>query len=367
MSQNFYTSIEELREPLSQENQSKILVFTGSKSFEDSGASSRLSIILPKETFYFKVTEDKPELNGLLRAIEFYKQANPDMIIAIGGGKIIDTAKIVKGLYTAENLKKCIEENKGVVDNGEKLIAIPTTSGSGSESTPFAVAYVDGIKYSLQDDSLLPSIIVLDASLTCNLSPRQTAISGMDALAQGIESYWSINSTDKSKEYSRQAIELALSNLEKTVNNPSLDSRKSMMLASNLAGRAIAIAKTTACHSLSYPMTSRFGIPHGHAVGMTLGSIFTYNTNVNEKNCNDKRGVEYVKKTMRELKDVGLSEDKLYKLMKDIRLETKFSELGIDEAGIDRIVEEGFNPQRMKNNPAMPSREDARKILMKRA
>lgn len=353
MPQKVYSSLEDAQRSIlyELEDSDRILLVRGANSFGESGAERKLKDILARNPTEFIYTRQSPELSAIAPAIEAYNQERHKVLIAVGGGHIIDTAKLI--LYGSKRKE------------GPKLfIAAPTTAGSGSESTPFAVYYENGIKNSAEAPYLLPDEIVLDPILTCSLSPKQTAISGMDALAQGIESFWSVNSTEESKGYSRRAVKLALNSLESAVRTPSPFSTKAMQLAANLAGRAIAIAKTTACHAISYPITSRFGIPHGHAVALTLGEIFEYNCNVTEQNCNDKRGVDYVKDRMHELGQIGLSKEILYNLIIErVGLETSLLRLGIDSEGIETIVKEGFNPGRMKNNPVLVEEKDLRRVL----
>ncbi len=370
MGQRIFEKLESLEEAVLSENPKSILIVTGRNSFEKSGAKGRLGKLLERKVTYFHPDSSKPDLEVVERGIKTYHEANPDFIIAIGGGKVMDSAKLIKGLSKVENPRECIIKNTGAINSGERFIAIPTTSGSGAESTPFAVAYVDGVKYSFQDDSLLPDTIVLDPSMTYALSPKDTATSGLDALAQGIESYWSTNSSEETKKISLEAIKLALKYLVPAVNNPNPENRAGMQQGANKAAIALAKAKSTGPHSVSYPMTAKFGVPHGQAVGITLGKFFKFNCEVREDNCNDKRGVSYVQNTMKEIMNIfevkspEEAERKWYRIMRSIGLETKPSELGIDQEGISYIVENGVNPQRMKNNPVMPSAEDIKRFLV---
>lgn len=354
MSQKVYKTLEEFQKKIISEGYSDVFLVTGKNSFYQSGVYGMISSA--KRFYDFS---SNPKIEDVIKGIEVFNSVSPspELIVAIGGGSVIDMAKLIKGLCQEKNPEKAIRENHLENITDRRMIAIPTTAGSGSESTPFAVVYVKGKKYSLQHEKLLPDEIVLDYTLTRSMSPRLTAVTGMDALSQAVESYWSINSNEKSKQYSREAMDLILDNLNAAVNHPTDESRKGMLLGANLSGRAIAIAKTTACHSISYPITSNFGIPHGHAVALTLGEILEYNSQL-DKDCNDSRGIDYVKKTISEL---PVTKDLIHGLMKDIGLETKLSQLGIYD--LDLIIEEGFNRQRMKNNPRELTKKNLREIL----
>ncbi|MBT4365172.1 MAG: iron-containing alcohol dehydrogenase, partial [Desulfobacteraceae bacterium] len=224
-------------------------------------------------------------------------------------------------------------------------------------------------KYSLEGEAVLSDYAILDHVFTNGLSPVITASTGMDALCQGIESFWSVNSTDESRKLSKEAITLAISSIEKAVNDPDDNSRGKMLEAANLAGRAINVAKTTAAHSVSYPFTSYFKIPHGHAVALTLPHFIQFNNNVDAGSVKDARGVLFVKERMKELVEIigcttaSGAKHKIIKIMKEIGLETSLINLGISKKELDIIVENGFNPQRVKNNPRKITKSQLRKIL----
>lgn len=350
-----YSSLEKLTDFFEHDKTSKIFLIHGANSFKQSGAAEIMEKIFGNRISYFNDFSTNPKIEDVEKGIGKYKEANSKNIIAIGGGTAIDLAKLIKGLAQSKNIRDSIIHNK-VSDSNANLIAVPTTAGSGSEATPFAVVYVGGIKYSLENSSLLPEVVVLDSKLTYTLSPKQTAISGMDALTQAIESYWSVNSTEESKKYCKEAIKLIFKNLEQAVNSPNQQNRANMMAAANLAGKAIAITKTTACHAISYTMTSEFGVPHGLAVSLTLPQFLEFNSLVEKIDCNDSRGSLYVKKTIDEIvKMLGahnIIEAKLAitSLMKKINLPTKLSDAGIKDL---KKIMQGINSQRMKNNPRL--------------
>jgi len=371
MGQKIYVTLEEIENIIYLSDYQKAFLVTGKNSFAASGAKERLKNILNERTMRFYDFSPNPKLEDVLKGIELYNEFLPDIIISIGGGSVIDMAKLIKGLSSEQNIERAIKENRLEYRPNTELIAVATTSGSGSESTPFAAVYANGTKYSLQHPSLLPEKIVLDPSLTVSMSPRLTAITGMDALSQAIESYWSVNSNGESKEYARRAIPLILGNLKKAVNEPNPYNRKAMLYGANLAGKAIAIAKTTACHSISYPITSNFYIPHGHAVALTLAEVLKYNAELAVEDCIDSRGLKYVKQTMREIIDVlGTNsvegaKEKITFLMESINLETTLGKLGLDSDAVVNVVKQGFNPQRMKNNPRLMNEENLREIIQK--
>ena len=177
----------------------------------------------------------------------------------------------------------------------------------------------------------------------------------MDALSQAIEAYWNVNSNTESDKFALKAVELLWNNLSEIYNNK--DNFKDLMLGSNLAGKAINITKTTAPHAVSYPFTTFFNIPHGHSVSLTLNYFLNYNYNLNEKDCNDKRGAKYVKNKIENLAkslnyfDVKSFSFALNNLIKNLNLSININELEISKKEIIDYVIPNINYQRIMNNP----------------
>ena len=354
-----FNSINKLALILKNHKPKSIFLVTGQSSYEKSGAKQAIEKILEGfKVIKFDKFEENPKLEDIKKGVQLFKKSKCDFVIAIGGGSAIDVAKSINIISSNKiNPTNLIKKNL-IKKKGKPLAAIPTTSGSGSEATQFAVVYINKTKYSLDHYYVIPDYTILDYKLTLSLPKSITASSGMDALSQAIESYWSVNSTEESKEYSKKAIKLIMDNLTGNVNNPSEKSRESMLMASHLAGKAINIARTTACHSISYPITTYFNAAHGNAVALTLGSFIEYNHNVTKNDVLDKRGMKYVKKTIDEIiemigaRSAADAKTKIENLMKQIGLSTRLSELGIKTNNdILLIVKNGFNPQRVKNNP----------------
>jgi len=364
-------SIKKLEEILKYENPRKIFLVTGKQSYKLSGAQKKIKkLLLVYPYIHFSDFSQNPKIEDIKKGIQIYKKEECDLVIAIGGGSVIDTAKLINILaQQSEDPEKYIFGEK-IIKKGKILVAIPTTSGSGSEVTHFAVIYIDKQKYSLAHQKfILPDYVILDASLTFSAPPYLTASTGMDALGQAIESFWAINSTNESKEYAKEAIKIILNNIEKVVNNPSKESRDSMIKASNLAGKAINISKTTASHALSYPLTSHFKIPHGHAVALTLGPMLRYNFEVSNIDLQDKRGLNYVKETFEKLiqtfgaNNIQECTKMIYNIMNQIGLKIKLRDLNIKKDDIEIIIKD-FNPERAKNNPRKLDTVNLKKMLL---
>ena len=349
----------------------KILLITGKKSFLSSGASNKINSLLRNfNIIIFNDFQSNPKIEDVKCGIGLFKSYNPDLIIAIGGGSAIDMAKMINILSVQKDSKLTdyIKNPLLIKRRGIPLVAVPTTIGTGSESTQFSVLYVKKVKYSLSHQFMMPDYAIIDAELSFNLPEHIAAASGMDALSQAVESYWAVKSTKESKQYASEAITLALSSLKGAV----LGDKKSieeMSKAAHLSGRAINITTTTAPHALSYPITTYFGLQHGHAVALTLGNFFIINFDVDDDNINDCRGVKYLKKIMRELYNMfGVSsslecKDKWYAIMKEIGLDSDMEKIGITtKLEMDKIVD-NINLQRLKNNPVRVNKRQLYKLL----
>lgn len=311
----------------------------------------------------FTEYEPNPKYEDLLKGIELFKKDDYDMIISLGGGSSIDIAKAIKlcsNLYlNNEELPKEHEYN------AISHLSIPTTAGTGSESTHFAVLYFNGKKYSLDNDMLLPDYVILESSFLLGLPDYQKKSTILDALSQAIESYWSVNSTDVSKSYAREAIRIINNKLFDYINNNDDAICSKMLYASNLAGRAINISKTTASHAMSYKLSSQYKIPHGQAVFLTLPYLWDYIANNIDK-CIDKRGKDYLEKILQEIcESLKLQKyDEVYEKLLNIYQMMKFDDIKATDDEIN-LLTNSVNIERLKNTPVNLSKEDIEKIYKK--
>ncbi|MBI2452632.1 MAG: phosphonoacetaldehyde reductase [Parcubacteria group bacterium] len=365
-------SVVQLRKILESEKPGKIFLVFGKGAYEKSGAEAALSQLLAGiDVFRFSDFEENPKIEDVRKGIEQFRSFEPDLVLACGGGSALDMAKSINVLAVQEgDPLDFVLKKKEIIRSPKPLVAVPTTAGTGAETTHFAVIYAGKTKYSLAHPFVSPKYSIVDPQFTFSLPAAITASTGMDALAQAIESFWSNKSTEESKGYAREAISLILPNLAVAVSAPTPEARGAMSKGAHVAGKAINISFTTACHAISYPITSYFGVPHGHAVALTLPGMILFNSEVDENTANDVRGLDYVKNMMQELlgllgaEDAVVAKEKLERLMDDIGLERNLSKLGAGSAESRQlIVEHGFNPERVKNNPRILTAEALRFIL----
>jgi alcohol dehydrogenase class IV len=367
-----YDSLQNVQEILDEYDVKKFFLVTGKKAYTLSGAEKKIRPFLKdKIVMIFNDFSPNPHMDEVVKGIEQYNKINPDMVIAVGGGSVLDMGKMINLLANnSGNPLDYVKRLKKYTTQGKPFVAIPTTSGTGSESTHFATVYIDKTKYSLADKRLLlPTVSIVDPALTESMTRYLTASTGLDALCQGIESLWAVDSTGESRMYAKEAVTIAVHTIENVVNNPDKTSRLNMAKAAHLSGKAINISKTTACHSISYPITSYFGISHGHAVALTMGQLIEFNSNMSEKDCGDKRGENFVKARVNEI--IGLlaakgaigAKQNFQTLMKKVGVESRLSRLNIDYNGSRLIVDNGFTPDRMSNNPRVLMKDDLEKIM----
>lgn len=231
---------------------------------------------------YDQVTPN-PEVEDLELIIERYRTQKLDGILALGGGSVIDTAKIVSVTLPC-NLKYPLIKvlRQGKLHTWEKklpLIAIPTTSGTGAEVTPFATVWdtSEHRKYSITGNFIFPDKAILDPELTLTLPETETLYTGLDTISHALESLWNINRTPVTTSLAIQALELAIVALPLALHSPNnFTARSDMQNASLLAGLAISQTRTAIAHSISYPLTSHYGVPHGLACSFTLPALISH-------------------------------------------------------------------------------------------
>lgn len=288
----------------------------------------------------FSAFEPNPTYESVVEGVKVFVQEKIELIVAVGGGSAMDVAKCIKLYSNMDHSRNYFEQE--IVPNNIDFIAIPTTAGSGSEATRFAVITYKGEKVSVMDDSLLPSLVLLDATTLRSLPLYQKKSTMLDTLCHAIESYWSIHSTDESKSFAKQAIQLVVANKDDYLNNTD-DGNEKMLLASNLAGKAINITKTTAGHAMSYKITGLYNTAHGHAVALCVLHLFPY-MSAHMGDCVDSRGKEYLEKTIQEIEE-----------MLGGRFADFYNALEMDKPKANRkefeILKSSVNKDKLKNHP----------------
>lgn len=196
--------------------------------------------------------------------LDAYRDNGCDGILSIGGGSAIDVAKAIKAMGDTDSSLSLLERLTHPVPMDVVHVAMPTTAGTGSESTHFATIYIEGKKYSVADAALLPEAVILDAAQLATLPAYERGATFMDALCHSVESYWSARATEESREFAAQAIRLLVANAEAYLAGDA-QAANAVLVAANFAGRAINLTTTTAAHAMCYQLTACYGLSHGHA------------------------------------------------------------------------------------------------------
>lgn len=311
-----------------------------------------------EEKVKFSDFTPNPLYEQVRNGIELLKSSNCDTILAVGGGSAIDVAKCIKLAVLAQEGNAAIIPplvSQRLPIDGTKIpfVAIPTTAGTGSESTHNAVMYYEGAKQTVTNDGVLPDYAILEPSVLKTLPLYQKKCTMMDALCQGIESWWSVNSTEESYEYSRKTVELIMAKWRKYIFENDDEAAAQIMLAANYGGRAINITQTTAAHAFSYKITSLYKLPHGHAVAVGLPVIWKYMLGHFDR-CIDKRGFNYLEQVFKEIsvamgcKDPIEAIDTFEKMMQEMELTNPVSNNREEDL---KVLSTSVNPVRLKNNP----------------
>jgi alcohol dehydrogenase len=362
------SKISDFNQIIEQKNFNKIFLITGKNSFFKSEANLLFKFSKKKNVKYYYKKSILPEYDELLIILNEIHNFKPDLILAIGGGAVIDYAKIasIVDLSLIIKLKsKLIRYDNISNKKVYPLIAVPTTAGAGAEVTSNAVIYIDKIKYSVENKLLIPNYFFLFTRLIIGNPYKLKTSAGFDAIAQAIESLISMKSSKASVAFARKSLILSSKNYLSFIKKPNKENSKNMLVASNLAGKAINISKTTAPHAVSYPFTTLFGISHGHAVSLTLEKFLLFN--YKKKNfsrssfdLNNRYKIIFENFQVNNIDDLC---NKIKFIKKEANLEDSYKKLNINiSSSLDKILSQ-INILRLKNNPIDLKKSDLRQLL----
>ncbi len=292
----------------------------------DSFLKGEISKKLPEAVVFSGFTSN-PKYEEMLDGLKRFKEFGCDAIVSIGGGSCIDVAKVIKLSLNADINSDVPTFKQNYKYTDIKHICLPTTSGTGSESTKHAVLYLNEVKQSIAHPTNIPDYVILCPKFIVTVPEYQKKATMMDALCQCIESLWSRKATKDSRKYAKVGLKLFAENYKGYL-GLDRDSIKNIQLAANYSGKAINISETTAAHAMSYKITSLYHIPHGHAVAICMNSIFN--------NC--KVRTSFGKIDVKKL---------FYEVVNYFALDLTVAIL--DEEL--KTLEESVNPERLKNFP----------------
>ncbi|WP_141505620.1 phosphonoacetaldehyde reductase [Paenibacillus luteus] len=311
-----------------------------------------LSLFAGKEGRFLEAAFYNPNIKDIYNLLQQVDSFPYELIVAIGGGSVMDSAKALTALQhmeisTPADIREVIMGEKYAEKSSfTPWIGLPTTSGTGSEVTSWATVWDEelGCKYSVADRRLFAKAAIILPELTLTMPLRLSVATGLDALCHATEAYWSVQSNPFSRAFALQAIERIRAWLPRLKREPSdLARREQLSLGSVLAGLAFSNTKTTACHSISYPLTLLYGIDHGIAASLTLSSVLRHNYSkivepeklLRAFGAEDADGVDRFLRTVYEMYD----------------LPGNLGAYGVTKESIPMIVSHAYTKGRMDNNP----------------
>ncbi len=301
---------------------------------------------------------ENPNFDDCHSIIKFCSGKNFDGVIALGGGSVMDLAKAVLAyLSTGETDIINLLEYEGNYEQSIPSIFLPTTHGTGSEVTMWGTIWnmSEKKKYSISHMDLYPDIAILDGNLTLSLPIDISIITTLDALSHSFEAIWNKNANEKSTEYAIDAITTILSNVELFKQNLiDINVRNKLLKASTKAGLAFSNTKTAAAHSISYPLTIRFGIPHGVASSLSLIPLLE----INAKQIKDP--LDNICQTL------NITFDELIQKINTIPkgvIPYTLSKWGVAKSDLSQLVDESFTKGRMDNNIVDLTKDQVLEIL----
>lgn len=317
--------------------------------------------------YHFSDFRANPRLEEVEEGIQAFSAFRGDSILAVGGGSALDTAKCIK-LFTGLSKEKPYPEQE-FQENGMPLLVHPTTAGTGSESTPFAVIYQDGEKCSVEHESIYPKYRIEDSRSLRSLSLYQKKATLLDALSHAMEAIWSKYSNEDSRAYGQKAISLILMNYkaylslenEKDAKNlggavalegPSEQVLEDVAEAANLAGKAIAVTKTTAGHALSYKLGSIYQLPHGLATAMVNRALYPFMCREKSRMTDPENLLFLAKCFSAETEEEGAK--RYLEILEDLEI---LPNLSVKEGDLENLVA-AVNPERLSNHPIALREED---------
>jgi len=342
----------------------RALIVTGSTAMRKHGITTQVANSLrPIDVEIFDGVEPNPSMSTYENAQRMVREKRCDFVIGLGGGSPMDIAKAIAAVGKTEISVGDLFNPPVKIGDRLPTVAIPTTSGSGSEVTPFSIVtdVESGIKKVANHPLLYPNVALVDPSLCKTMPKNVTAHTGLDAISHAVEAYWSKRAQPISDIFALDALRHIMPNLKTAFDEPmNATARSEMALGSVQAGIAIGTSGSTATHAISFPLTVKFGIPHGLACYLTLPHFLKYNA------------ASIPNKTPGLLRAMGVdSIDEAYKLMiqlvADMDQPTRLSEVGIGKDDIQWLVQHSFGSQRQRNailnNPREAKEEDVERIL----
>ncbi|MDU6345555.1 MAG: iron-containing alcohol dehydrogenase [Clostridium sp.] len=347
--------------------------------FTDKGIQATGLFALPEAAVkaagadYYVLDEIPPEPSyaAVQNIVDQFKASGADMIVACGGGSVMDAAKLASVLVTDEYGVKELLDEPGRARKCVPIILIPTTAGTGAEVTPNAIVAVPEkeLKVGIVNENMIADYVILDARMIKNLPRPIAAATGVDALAHCIECFTSNKANPFSDLYALEGLDLILNNIEKACDDPEAMAEKNrMQIAAYYGGLAITASGTTAVHALSYPLGGKYHIAHGVSNAILLAPVMRFNAPV----CQDRLAQAYDRCCHDTVKTCHTAQKKaewiigqLERIVRHLDIPTSLKEFGVPREDLDGLVAAGMQVQRLLSNNMRPvTAEDARNLYL---
>lgn len=365
-------SIEKIKEIVSKENAKSILVFTD-KGIRSTGLLNLVTDELDGIGANYTVFDDlKPEpaytdVEAMLAEVD---KVEGDFVIAIGGGSVMDAAKLTTILKNAPYTIRDLLQDPAIAKKYIKSVMIPTTCGTGAEATCNAIVAIpeEQSKKGIVNDSMIPDYVILDSRTIARLPKPIVAATGVDALAHVVECYTSKKATPLSDTYALAGAKLIFGNIREAYENPdNMEAKNNMMLGAYYGGVAITASGTTAVHALSYPLGGKYHIAHGVSNAILFAHVMEYN----KEACQEQlaRLCDAINPSMYERSSGEKAQyviDQIADIVKVTNIPTNLDDFGVKLEDLDFLVDAGSKQTRLLvNNRRELSLEDIRSIYLK--
>ena len=365
-------SIEKIKEIIAKEKSQKVVVFSD-EGIKATGLLDVLTKQLDETGVQYHVfTDCKPEPSYLQveAVVDMVQGQECDLIIGLGGGSVMDAAKLASVLKGAPYTIKDLLNDPTQAEKKVKTVMIPTTCGTGSEATCNAIVAIpeEKSKKGIVNDNMIPDYVILDAQMIAKLPKAIVAATGVDALAHVVECFTSKKATPFSDCYALEGAKLIFANIREAYNNPdNMDAKNKMLIGAYYGGIAITGSGTTAVHALSYPLGGKFHIAHGVSNAILFAHVMT----INKDACAERLAVlcdainpAYAEKTVEEKADYVI--DQIADIVKVTNIPTDLTQYGVTLDDLDFLVTAGSQQQRLLvNNMKELSLDDIRNIYLK--
>lgn len=303
----------------------------------------------------FSEISAEPTFSLLEKLCSTKRYLENDLIIAVGGGSVIDTAKGLSAAIANPGFAANLRDATQIREKGVPMIAVPTTAGTGAEATPNAILFDEKsrTKIGIVSPNMIPETVVLDSDMTKTLPVHIAAVTGFDALAHALESYLSKKCNPFTETFAVEAVRLIVNNIEKACGSNDEGARQSMLLAAFYAGSCLVTASTHIVHALAYPLAGDYHVSHGQGVSLLLLPVLSYLQECCAEKLCRLSGACFNKTFKSDEEGAVFFLEHLQGIADRLHMNKKLSEYGVREKDIEKMATEAIGIRRLMDNAPM--------------